>query len=218
MRAFRRRNGGAGRTQALSARYLVAACGGLRVRGGRHGLGGSTVPRADLSPAYRERRKPPRPTATGCTGRREGFFEAAIAADGTLALARVHLGRVWWRLGERAAAQAAFEQVVARSTERRLLYLAHLFLGESTRILNGWRRRWRTTGAPSHSTPTRKRPPSRSRHALRLTDQGEESRAVLRHALARAGPRTRDAYWDYLVVNAAGQDELFAALREESLE
>jgi tetratricopeptide (TPR) repeat protein len=181
--------------------------------------GASTVLRADMSPAYREAARRAAAERDGLYAQARGFFEAAIAADGTLALARVHLGRVWWRLGERAAAQAALEHVVARSTERPLLYLAHLFLGrvheDSERLEEAMAHYRRAL----ELDPDAQTAAVALSHALRLTDQGEESRAVLRHALARAGRRrTRDAYWEYLVVNAVGRDEMFAALREESLE
>ena len=57
------------------------------------------------------------------------FFEDAIASDDGLTLARVRLGRVQWRLGEREAGQAALEKAVERSADPQLSYLAHLFLG-----------------------------------------------------------------------------------------
>jgi len=181
--------------------------------------GGSTVQRSHMSPAYREAARTAAGQREGLYRQARGFFEDAIVADEGLALARVHLGRVSWRLGERGAAQAALEQAVARSTDRPLLYLAHLFLGrvheDSDRLEEAVAHYRRSLALD----PDAQAAAVALSHALRLTDQVEESRAVLRHALARAGRRTaRDVYWDYLVANAVHGDELFAALRRESLE
>jgi len=181
--------------------------------------GGSSVQRSDMSPVYREAARTAAGQRDGLYRQARGFFEGAIVADDGLALARVHLGRVSWRLGERGAAQAALEQAVARSTDRPLLYLAHLFLGRVHEDAD------RLEEAVAHYRRSLALDPDAQAaavalsHALRLTDQVEESRAVLRHALARAGRRTaRDGYWDYLVANAVDGDEMFAALRRESLE
>ncbi len=56
-------------------------------------------------------------------------FDEALAADPTLQEARLRLGRVLWRLDRPEPARAAFEEVIANSDDKVLLYLAHLFLG-----------------------------------------------------------------------------------------
>ncbi len=56
-------------------------------------------------------------------------FDDALAADASLHEARLRLGRVLWRLDRPEPARACFEEVLARSDDKVLLYLAHLFLG-----------------------------------------------------------------------------------------
>jgi hypothetical protein len=56
-------------------------------------------------------------------------FDEAIAADPKLHEARLRLGRVLWRLDRPEPARACFEEVLSKSDDKVLLYLAHLFLG-----------------------------------------------------------------------------------------
>lgn len=56
-------------------------------------------------------------------------FEEALAADRNLHEARLRLGRVLWRLDRPEPARAAFEEVISKSDDNVVLYLAHLFLG-----------------------------------------------------------------------------------------
>jgi hypothetical protein len=57
-------------------------------------------------------------------------------------------------------------------------------------------------------------------HALRLAGNAGAAREVLVQGLASAprGPRTRDLYWDYLVLTGVDVEKLEAELRRESLE
>jgi tetratricopeptide (TPR) repeat protein len=56
-------------------------------------------------------------------------FEQATAADPSLHEARVRLGRVLWRLERPDLARVCFEEAIAKSDDKVVLYLAHLFLG-----------------------------------------------------------------------------------------
>lgn len=56
-------------------------------------------------------------------------FDEAVAADPDLREARLRLGRVLWRLNRPEPARACFKEVLSRSDDPVLLYLAHLFLG-----------------------------------------------------------------------------------------
>ena len=56
-------------------------------------------------------------------------FDEALAADPSLHEARVRLGRVLWRLDRPDLARACFEEAIAKSDDKVVLYLAHLFLG-----------------------------------------------------------------------------------------
>ena len=56
-------------------------------------------------------------------------FDEALAADRNLHEARLRLGRVLWRLDRPEPARASFEEVISKSDDKVVLYLAHLFLG-----------------------------------------------------------------------------------------
>lgn len=56
-------------------------------------------------------------------------FDDALAAAPDLREARLRLGRVLWRLNRPEPARACFEEVLSRSDDPDLVYLAHLFLG-----------------------------------------------------------------------------------------
>jgi tetratricopeptide (TPR) repeat protein len=146
------------------------------------------------------------------------LFEEAIAADEGLAVARVHLGRVLWRLGEQEAARRMLEQVAARPAEPQAAHLAHLFLGrvhEDAGRLEAAVQQYRLAlslepGAQAAAVALS--------YALRRAGDVAESRQVLRRALERAGQRAhREPYWDYLVGVAVDVTEQLDALREESL-
>ena len=150
--------------------------------------------------------------------RARGMFADATASDPEFVPARVRLGRVLWRLGQRQEAQAALEEAVAGPADPTLLYLAHLFLGrvheDSGRLEPALRHYRLALGLD----PKAQSAAIALSHALRLAGEAEESRRVLRTALAVAGRRERDAYWDYLMGNTLRVEDEFAALRRESLE
>jgi tetratricopeptide (TPR) repeat protein len=181
--------------------------------------GGSTVENPAVPPRFRE-------AAHAAAGERvaryrqaRSFFEDAIASDDGLTLARVRLGRVRWRLGEREAGQAALENAAERSADPQLSYLAHLFLGRVHEDSG------RLQQAVEHYRLSLSLDPSAQAaavalsHALRRAGEVEEAREVLRRALAHAGRRAgRDAYRDYLVGDAVHFRDELAALRQESLQ
>ncbi len=67
--------------------------------------------------------------ARGHLERAHRSLRSAVAADPSLAEARLRLGRVAWRLGETSEARSALEEVLARGPTARTGFLAHLFLG-----------------------------------------------------------------------------------------
>jgi tetratricopeptide (TPR) repeat protein len=181
--------------------------------------GGSTVENPAMPPRFRE------PTHAAALERvaryrqARSLFQDAIASDEGLTLARVRLGRVLWRLGEREAAQAALERAIEASPDPQLLCLAHLFLGrvhEDAGRLEQAVEYYRLSLALE---PSGQAAAVALSHALRRAGEVEEARAVLRRALAHAGRRAgRDAYRDYLVGDAIHFREQLAALRQESLQ
>lgn len=57
------------------------------------------------------------------------IFEEAVAVEENLHEARLRLGRVHWRLRRPEVARTRFEEVLARSGDPALIFMAHLFLG-----------------------------------------------------------------------------------------
>ena len=146
------------------------------------------------------------------------YEDATVAADRPLA--RVRLGRVLWHLGDLDAARTALEHAVGSGTsDPRLLYLAYLFLGrvhEDAGRLDHAVEQYRVA---LDLDPSAQAAAVALSHALRTAGEAEESRSVLRTALAQAGRRPhRDAFWEYPMGDAGRYEELFADLRRESLQ
>jgi tetratricopeptide (TPR) repeat protein len=197
---------------------LLLAAGSALEESATIWTGGLTVESPAMHSRHREAARAAAAQRQELYRQARALFEEAIAADDDLNLARLRLGRVRWRLGERDAAQAALEQAIGRSADTRLLYLAHLFLGqvhEDAGRLEQAVEHYRLSLALD---PEAQAAAVALSHALRSTGAAEESRRVLRQALAQAGRRSRDGYWDYLVGNAVHVEEQFAALRQESLQ
>ena len=141
----------------------------------------------------------------------------AVSNDPDLALARVRLGRVLWRLGQSNEAGEALESAVAHARDPRDRYLAHLFLGrihEDAHRLDEAIAQYRRAvdldpGAQSAAVALS--------HALQLAGEIDAARqALARGLVARRAPR--DPYWDYLVSDARPAEDLLAALHRESLQ
>jgi tetratricopeptide (TPR) repeat protein len=179
--------------------------------------GSPTVERPSMFAREREEARTAAVERAGRYRRAQSLFEQAIAADDGLTLAKLHLGRVQWRLGELEAAQKTLEQLIDRATDPEAAHLARLFLGrvhEDAGRLAPAVEQYRLALSLS---PGAQAAAVALSHALRLTGEAAESREVLRRALAYAGRRAhREAYWDYLVDAAVDVEEQLAALREES--
>ncbi len=179
--------------------------------------GSPTVERPGMSAREREGARAAAVERAGRYRQAQSLFEQAIAADDGLTLAKLHLGRVQWRLGELEAAQKTLEQLIDRATDPEAAHLARLFLGrvhEDAGRLAPAVEQYRLALSLS---PGAQAAGVALSYALRLTGEAAESREVLRRALAYAGRRAhREAYWDYLVDAAVDVEEQLAALREES--
>jgi tetratricopeptide (TPR) repeat protein len=165
------------------------------------------------------------PQQTEAAARRESLgkarrdFEDALAVDPALALARVRLARVLWRLGEPAQALEELDAALPALTRPEHLYLAHLFLG---RLHQDAGRLEQATAEYRHAVALR---PSALSAAVALSEaelvagDAAGAREALRQGLVSAGQRReRDPYWDYLVTNAADLTQRFAELRRQTLE
>lgn len=146
-------------------------------------------------------------------------FSEALAASPASDHARVHLGRVQWRLGDDAAARASLEEALRRGTDAPLLHLAHLFLGQVHE------RAGRAQDAAREFARALEIHPQSQAAAIALSQvelvsgDSTQAREVLGRALALAGSRDfRDLYWDYVASNAASAEALFEILRRETRE
>jgi tetratricopeptide (TPR) repeat protein len=144
-------------------------------------------------------------------------FTEAISIEPDLALARLRLGRVLWRLGQSEPARETLEEALIRAHDPKDRYLAHLFLG---RIHEDAQRLDRALAEYRHAVDIDPQAQSAAvalSHALQLAGEAEEARRTLAAGLVQKRT-TRDAYWDYLVENARQVDDLLATLHSESLE
>lgn len=155
----------------------------------------------------------------------------ATAADPTLALAHLRLGRVLWRLGEADRARASLEEALRQTDAAAPLvepppgaepanvaFLAHLFLGrvhEDAERLEAALAEYRAAVAID---PRAQSAAVALSHALRLAGDEAGSRQALARGLAAFRADARDAYREYLVSNALGHEALLRELRAESLE
>lgn len=146
-----------------------------------------------------------------------GDFTEAIGLDPDLVLARVRLGRVLWRLGQREPARVALEAALIRASDPSHRYLAHLFLGrihEDAERLDQALAEYRRA---VEIDPKAQSAAVALSHALLLTGQAEAARDALGRGLPdRTAPR--DVFWDYVVSNARPLEDLLAALHREALE
>lgn len=155
--------------------------------------------------------------------RTERFDEAArvlkeaIAADPARDDARVHLGRVQWRLGDDAAARATLEDAASRRIEAPLLFLAELFLGQVHERAGRTEEAARAFGRALEIDPQSQAAAIGLSHVALLAGDPARSRALVLQSLAFAGRRElRDLYWDYVASNAASAEARFEILRRET--
>jgi tetratricopeptide (TPR) repeat protein len=124
---------------------------------------------------------------------------------------------VLWRLGRPEPAREALLEAVARSRDPKDRYLAHLFLGRVHEDATRFEPALAEYRKAVEIDPEAQSAAVALSHVLQLTGEMEEGRRAMARGVA--GRRAmRDAYWDYLVVNARQVDDLLAALHRESLE
>lgn len=178
--------------------------------------------------AYGTPTGPAQPAAPGSAGVRPDaraqlrearrLFEAALERDPGLALARLRLGRVLFRLGEPEAARAALDRALLGEPGRLVAFLGRLFLGqldEEGGRLDDAIARYRSA---RELDPRSQSAAVALSNALLLRGDTAAARDALAAGLAQAGRRDRHDPWsEYLVANALGLLELAEALRAESL-
>jgi tetratricopeptide (TPR) repeat protein len=144
-------------------------------------------------------------------------LRSALAADPSLAEARLRLGRVAWRLGQAAEARSALEELLSRQHAPAQAFLAHLFLGrvheDAGRLDDAARSYAAALGLESHAQSARL---ALSHVRLRQGDAAM-ARAEAERALRAAGARRRsDPFWLYPLGPAAGVLDRLEALRREA--
>jgi tetratricopeptide (TPR) repeat protein len=169
--------------------------------------------------------EPVDPVATDAAARRAWFekarqdLAAALAIDPGRDLARLRLARVLWRLGEPESARRHLEAALSSPGPIDQAYLAHLFLGRIHQDAGRLELATAEYRLAKALRPTAASASTALSSALFLAGDPDAARGALREGLGGGGGRPeRDPLWDYLVLNAAGLDELCEALRGESLE
>ena len=125
-------------------------------------------------------------------------FERALEADPGLVEARLRSGRVQWLLGDKAAAHASFDAVLASDGDDSVLYKARLFRGRCYEEEKELARAEADYRAALALAPAAQAAAVAVSYVSWLQGKTTESRDVLEHALLQAGRRTGpDPYWDY---------------------
>lgn len=143
-------------------------------------------------------------------------LQEALVADPSLDEARLRLGRVQWAVGQKEAASASLQGVLAQSQDLRLLYLAHLFLGQIHEDAG------RVPAAVAEYRAALALDPAAQVAAVALAlalDLGGDvaaSRQVLEAAVSRARRQSGDIYWSYVEPGPDRAEALLTALREET--
>jgi tetratricopeptide (TPR) repeat protein len=144
-------------------------------------------------------------------------LRSAVAADPSLAEARLRLGRVAWRLGETAEARSAFEEVLTGKPKPATAFLAHLFLGrldeDAGRLADATRAYGTALAFDTRSQSARI---ALSHVFLRLGNAGA-ARSEMEKAVGFAGRRPEpDAFWLYPWGPSVGVEERLEAMRREA--
>ncbi len=143
-------------------------------------------------------------------------LRAALGSDPSLDEARLRLGRVSWRLGDAEQARAELLEVLARSSERATVFLAHLFLGrvhEDAERLDDAARSYEAALALYPRCQSARLALS---HLLWRRGDAAGARREVEAALQPAGEgQQRDPFWQYPWGSGVGAADRLAALRLE---
>lgn len=155
--------------------------------------------------------------ARGHLERAHRSLRSAVAAEPSLAEARLRLGRVAWRLGETSEARSALEEVLARGPAAHTGFLAHLFLGriheDAGRLADAARSYEAALALDPHAQSARL---ALSHARLRLGSPAVARREV-EESFRTAGRRQQpDPFWLYPWGPAVGVEERLEALRREA--
>lgn len=142
-------------------------------------------------------------------------LSAAVQADPALLQARVHLGRVQWRLGQFDAARLTLEAGLGPEGDPQDRYLAHLFLGQAQAGAGRTDEAIATLRTALGLDPAAQSAAAALAQLLLLRGDVTAARAVVDRALARPADHF-DAHWNYLASNASGVDERIEDLRAET--
>jgi tetratricopeptide (TPR) repeat protein len=144
-------------------------------------------------------------------------LRSAVAADPSLAEARLRLGRVAWRLGQAAEARSALEEVLTRDRASDQAFLAHLFLGrvheDAARL---------DDAARAYEAALALHPRSQSArialsHVRLRRGAAASARAEVETAVGAAPRRARpDPFWLYPWGPSVAVEERLEALRREA--
>ena len=144
-------------------------------------------------------------------------LRSAVAADPSLAEARLRLGRVAWRLGDALEARAALLEVLSREPRPDTAFLAHLFIGrldEDAGRLDDAGRSYEAALALDPRAQSARLALSHAR--LRRGSPGIARREVEESVRASGQRLQPDPFWLYPWGPARGAEDRLEALREEA--
>lgn len=145
-------------------------------------------------------------------------FADAVAADPDLHEARLRLGRTLWRLKKPEPARAGFEEVLARSRDSALLYLAHLFLGRVEEDQGDFEKAEKEYRGALALDPRSEPAAVAISHVRLLRGDPDGARESLMWALGAPRRRTDlDPYKHYLMTHAEDGDRSLTELRRSVL-
>ncbi len=154
-------------------------------------------------------------TLDGLWARVRRTFEEAVAADPGLHEARLRLGRVLWRLNRPEPARACFEEVLSKSDDKVLLYLAHLFLGRIHEDQNRLANAEKEYQAALVIRPLSEAASMAVSHTRLLMGDPEGAREVLGSGLDRVGLRAEiDPYKVYPMAHTREGQTILDELRK----
>lgn len=145
-------------------------------------------------------------------------FEDALKADPSLHEARLRLGRVLWRLRRLEPARVCLQEVIEKSSDSTLVYLAHLFLGRLREDLDQLEKAEAEYRAALAIRPLSEPAAMGVSHSRLLRGDTEGARDVLASVIEQFPARTDiDPFKSYPMAHSREGQTILDELREKAV-